>query len=73
VAEAAFHQNFSTKKSNVYGTCSMQEKKMGHFGTLWDICRLNLQTPQALNGKSNLKQAYFKMHLRVFFFFCTLS
>jgi hypothetical protein len=36
------------------------------------FCNLNLQIQQTLKGKSNPKQAYPKMHLRVFFFFCTL-
>jgi hypothetical protein len=34
-------------------------------GTLWDICRHNLQPIQTPNGKSNSKQAYLK--------FCTKS
>jgi len=32
----------------------------------------NLQTIQALNNESNLKQAYSEILLRVFFFFCTV-
>jgi hypothetical protein len=36
------------------------------------FCNLNLQIPQTLKVKSNPKQAYPKMQLRVFFFYCTL-
>jgi hypothetical protein len=46
---------------------------MGHFGTLWDILRHNLQPIQAPINESNPKQAYSKILHQVFFFFCTVS
>jgi hypothetical protein len=50
----------------------MQEKKkIRLFPTICDFWRLNLQPIQALNKESNSKQAYPKMQLQVFFFFCT--
>jgi hypothetical protein len=64
---------FSNREITLFVLVDRQEKKkMGHFGTLWDICRLNLQTIQTPNQESNPKQAYPKIALRVFFFFCTL-